>query len=380
MSTPRPSIDELIDRGRAEVESKLPGAAARLYGTPESILAEVTAGHAHGLYGRVERAERQIFPQLMDDRWLDEALKTRGVSDGAGGFGRIAAVAATGKAVFTGAAPAIVPTGTTLQIGDEVYTIDAGYTYVQPANEDHEFDITAAIPGANGNAGAGAVISLASPIALVTTDGTVSAGGIGKGADLETIDAARTRLIEVIRASGAGGAPGDYVVFAKAASALVTRAWELPRANGQGTVLVLIADDNETPPVPVGVTVTAVQDALQATDVDGKITGTAPTAAIVTVAAVTAKALAVTATITIETGAVWQDSNGDGVKRDVSNEIAALIERIAEPGATVTTAELSGAIQRAAGVQSHTLVAPAADVTHTAQEIPYEGLHSFSQS
>jgi uncharacterized phage protein gp47/JayE len=380
MTTPRATLEELEARSQAEIESKLDGAQARLFGTPESVLATVSAGHAHGLYGRVERAERQIFVQHMDDEWLDAALATWGLSDGAGGFGRLAAVQATGKAIFTGASPAEMPTGREVKIGDEIYTIDSGYTYVAAASEDHEFDVTAKVAGSAGNAIGGATISLVTPIAGIVSDGTVSPLEIKNGSDIETIEAARERLLEKIRSAGAGGADGDYVVFAKAASVLVTRAWELPRENGQGTMLLLIANDNETPPTADSTLIDTVQEALQDTDANGKITGVAPTTAILTVGSVGTKALSVTAAITLEDGAIWQDDDGEGVKKDVTAEIAALVERVAEPEVTITLEEIAGAIQRAAGVSSHTLTVPGADVTHTSQQIPYIGTHTLTEA
>lgn len=379
MTARRPTLDELNARSQAEIEGKLAGAEARLFATPEYVLAQVSAGHAHGMYGRVERAERQLFPATMDDEFIDASLKIWKVSDGAGGYGRIKAAKATGKATFTGSSGAAMPTGREVKIGEQVYTIDVGYTY-PAASEDHIFDITAKAPGADSNADAGATVSLVSAIANIETDGTVTGGGLTDGAAQETLAAAKVRLEQAIRTPGAGGARGDYVPLAKAVSALVTEAWELPRQNGQGTMLVLVANDNEDPPDADATLTAAVLAALQSTDADGFITGTAPTSAILTVGSVFTQALEVTASITLDTGAIWEDSDGEGVRKDVETEIAALIMNVRKPGVTVTTEEISGAIQRAAGVKSHTLTAPAADVTHTALQIPYAGTHTLTQA
>jgi len=384
MTAARPTLDELNTRSQAEIEAKLDGAAARLFGTSESILGEVAGGHAHGLYGRVERAERQLFPHLMDDEYVDAALKIWKVSDGAGGYGRIPAVKASGTVRLTATSNATVPEGTLLSFKGAIYKIDAGEGYTFPAaGGSHDFAVTSQDPGTAGNITVSpALLQLVTPIADVATNGLVI--GIGGGTEQETLAAARVRLTEAVRTPGAGGAPGDFKTYAKAASALVTRAWEKPRYLGQGTMLVLIANDNESPPVADAALVSTVQDYLQATDADGYITGAAPTTAIVSVQSVGVKALAVTASITLETGAIWEDADGEGVKKDVTAEIAALVERVASatngPGVTITTEEISGAIQRADGVKSHTLTVPAADVTHTALQIPYAGTHTLTEA
>lgn len=380
MSIPRPTLAKINGRGQSEVEAKLPGAEARLYATPESVLVEVDAGHHHALYGRVERAERNLFPHLVEDRFVDEMLQLWKVSNGAGGFGRIGPTKATGRIVVTGESPATVPTGREWQIGDQVYTIDVGYTFVETL-EEHEFAVTAKTAGPEANTKAsGTPIALVSPIALVVSPAFVMAGGIDGGADQETLAAARIRLREQIRAPNAGGARNDWIPIAKAASTLVTEAWEQPRVLGSGTMRVLIANDNENPPLADATLVAIVQTYMRDTDSDSYVTGKAPTSAIVTVASVTAKAFAVTASIELDEGAIWEDENGDGVKRDIGVELAALVAEVRKPAVTITLEEIGGAIQAAAGVLTHNLTSPATDVTHTALEIPYIAAHTLTEA
>ncbi len=375
MSFPRPTLDELKLRGRSDLESKLEGAQARLQGTPEQVLSDVSAGHAHSLHGHLDHATKQLFPQLQDDEWIDESLATWKVSNGAGGFGRIPAQPATGAASLT--APAIssasVSAGTRLTIGEQVYTVDVGEDFTFTGGDTHSFAVTAVAAGSDGNADTAAIISLETPITNLFTDGTVDSPGLTGGSPIETLEAAQVRLLEQVRAPGAGGARGDFITLAKAVSPLVTRAFELPRNLGSGTMHLLIADDNEDPPVAGAGLVTLVQDALQDTDVDGFVTGTAPTSAVVTVASVATKALAVTASLTLKTGAVLADT-----VTNVEAEIAALVADVARPGVTITTEEVAGAIQRASGVLSHNLTVPGADVTHTALQIPIDGSHTIT--
>jgi uncharacterized phage protein gp47/JayE len=384
MAQPRPTLDTLNARGKAEVEAKLPGAASRLPKTPESVLSTVSAGHAHGLYGRMERAERQRFPLYMDDDQVDESLRLYKVSDGQGGYGRIPAKKASGTINVTATSNATVNEGEELSFKGRLYTIDAGESYTFPAaGGTHEFAVTARVAGEDSNITVSpALVTFTSPPADVNENAVVVA--IGGGTEQETLAAGKVRLQEAIRTPGAGGAAEDFRAMARASSTLVTRAWEKQRYNGQGTMLVLIANDNENPPTADAAVVAIAQAYLQDTDASGYITGEAPTTAIVTVQSVAAKALAVTASITIETGAVWEDDEGDGVKADVEAEIAALVARVAGardgPGVTITTEEISGAIQRAAGVKSHTLTTPAADVTHTDLQIPYVGSHTLTQA
>ena len=91
--------------------------------------------------------------------------------------------------------------------------------------------IQATTPGSNGNADAGTTFYIATPIAGVGSQGSAS-GPITGGADQETQDAFRTRMLQIWAAPPQGGDATDYVEWALAVPG-VTRAWSGPERHGR---------------------------------------------------------------------------------------------------------------------------------------------------
>jgi uncharacterized phage protein gp47/JayE len=116
----------------------------------------------------------------------------------------------------------------------------AGYTTTADltlgANRTGAAPILAQAPGAAGDMDAGTPLALATPIAGVQGAVVAAAPAVG-GADMETDDALRTRMLYRYRAPPQGGAQADYVEWATAVPG-VTRAWCNPHGAGAGTVVV----------------------------------------------------------------------------------------------------------------------------------------------
>jgi uncharacterized phage protein gp47/JayE len=96
--------------------------------------------------------------------------------------------------------------------------------------------IAADAPGAAGNCIAG------TPLTLGSAPGGINAAGVAStavtvGADAETDDNLRTRMLAAYAAPPQGGAMADYVEWALAVPG-VTRAWVAPNGAGAGTVTV----------------------------------------------------------------------------------------------------------------------------------------------
>lgn len=386
MAYPRPTRETLHRRSLSDLESRLPEAGARIPGHPARIEAQVSADLSHSNHGHSAQSIRQLFPHLCDDRYVDEWARVYKVSDGSGGYGRLRPQKASGTVTltFTAAGGSPIPSGTLLEIDGRRYSVTTSVTPLA-VDLEAEVEVSAVDRGAAGNADAGTTISLVSPLSDVDSDGTVGADGLSGGSDLESAASCRARVLDKIQAANSGGGPGDYKVLARAASSLVTRAWEVPRYYGAGTMVVLIANDNEDPPEADTTLVSTVQDALQKpTPKTGytQITGSAPMTAVVTVASVDTKALSIVASFELEDGEVWDDGEGGGVLPLVEIEIAAMILLASEvdTGPTITLEEIGYALNNAAGVKSHTLTSPAADVTHTALQIPVAGAHTLTES
>ena len=343
----RPTLQTLLDRAAADIEARLPGADARLRRTLLGVLARIHAGGMHGLYGYLDWLAKQLMPDTADLEHLDRHASVWGID-------RKAATAAQGQITFTGTDATQIPAGTAIQrsdgalfSSDAIATIAAGSVLVA---------ITADSSGANANTAANTVFTLVSPLAGINSNATVDASGLTGGADTETDDSLRTRLLARIKDPAHGGKSGDYVTWALEVAG-VTRAWVYAQELGLGTVSVrFMMDDAYADGIPQAADVAAVQayiDVLR------------PVTADLTVVAPIADALAFTIQLT---------PNDAATQAAVQAELADLIKRESIPAGTILLSHIREAISIAAGETDHVLVAPAADVTHATGHIATLGV------
>lgn len=339
----RPTLERLVARAQADVESLLENGASRVRRSVEWVLSRVTAGLAYGLYGHQEWISKQIIPDTAEDEFLVRWASLWGVE-------RNSATQAELEILVTGVEDAEMLAGTVWQSASGVqYATDADLT--MPAEGEVAVAVTATLAGAAGNVVAGSTLSLTSPVAGIDSDATVNgSGAVGGGSDQETIDSLRARLLARVQTPPSGGGPGDYVDWAKEVDG-VTRAWELPQQLGPGTVLVLFVQDTfdddgnfESTTFPAGGDVTEVQSYIDAR---------APITAEVTVAAPLELELNPTIHVVPDTAAV---------REQVEIQLNDLLLRRAEPGGTLLVSEINEAISLASGETDHTLTVPAANV------------------
>lgn len=350
MPWPRPTLDEIRSDLYADIESRLPGLDPLPRHSMVGALATACAGALHELYGYLAWIAEQAIPDTAEAEYVERWA-------GMWGLARTAAISARGSIAVTGTAAAIVPAGTVWQAGG------AGAQYVSDARvvlaaDGAVIPVQAREAGPDGNAPAGAVVSLVSPLAGVDSTGTVRIALTG-GAAAESDDGLRARLIARISAPPGGGTASDYVQWARAALADVTRAWATPRATGLGTVTVYVMTDDATPStggIPSAGVVTAVQAYIDARR---------PVTAAVTVQAPTAVPLAVTIdALTPDTAAV---------REAIEAEMEDLIRRESAPGGTIRISRMREAISGAQGETDHALTTPTADVTVQLGEISVLG-------
>lgn len=342
----RPTLVGIDARIAADIESRLPGADARLRRSVLAVLHRALAGAVHGLYGYLGWLARQLMPDTAEAAHLERWASIWHI-------GRRLAVAATGNATVTGADGAVIPAGARLQRGDgAIYRITAPGRI---ASGGATVTVTAETPGAGGNSSGATALAFVSPLAGVQAAATVAADGLGGGADTESDAALRARLLDRIRRPPHGGAEHDYRAWALAVPS-VSRAWVYPSELGLSTVTVRVMADTVTESViPGSATVAVVKDYIDARR---------PVTADVTVVAPVAAPLDVTASVTPES---------EAVKAAVTASLADLIRREAEPGGTLLVSHIREAISAAAGEHDHNLVAPATDVTHATGHIATMG-------
>ena len=331
----RPTLAELVTRTRADLVSRL-SADDILRRADADVYARVLAGLAHGLYGYVDWLANQIIYDTAEAEFLARWASIWGVT-------RKPASTATGSVTFAVSSGAVIPSGTLLQALDGVqYQTTADATVTVPTAT---ASVAALIAAAAGNRTTGQTLTLTSPIVGVQSSAT--AGALTGGADLESDDDLRARLIDRIQQPPHGGDAHDYVTWALEVPG-VTRAWCFPLELGEGTVTVRFVRDDDASLIPDAGEVAAVQayiDALR------------PVTAAVTVVAPTAVPLAFSIAVAPNTAAV---------KAAVQAELSDLIARESKPGGTIYLSHIRAAISAAVGEDNYTMSAPSADVTNTA--------------
>lgn len=334
MSYTRPTLPALIAQGEADIESRLPGADAKVRRTNLNVLARILAAGLHGLYGFVTWLARQVMPDTADadylERWASIWLTTP----------RVSAEFAAGSVTFSGTDGAVVPVGTAMQRADGVaYEVTTAGTV---AGASVTVPVVAVDAGQNGNAVAGAKLALISPVAGLTSTGVVSAGALTGGADDETDALLRARLLSRIRNPPMGGSAADYIAWALEVPG-VTRAWVF--AGQAGEVWVFFVRDADLSFIP---------DAAEVLAVQGYIAERRPVTALFEARAPIADAIAFTIHVVPDTPTV---------RANVEAELHDLFQRDATPGGTLALSRIREAISLAAGELDSTVTSPVADVT-----------------
>lgn len=346
----RPSLADIERDLQADVQSRLPGTDPRLRRSYLGAIARGISGALHELWGYLAWIARQIFATSADEENVVLQAAEWGIE-------RIAAVAASGSLTVTGTVGADVPAGTVWKSPDgREYASDAAA--VIGAGGSVDIDVEAVVAGAAGNAASGTAVSLVSPLAGIVSAAT-AATALAGGADIETVDALRARLLFRKRNPPKGGATPDYRRWADAASSLDHRVWVAPLGVMQtgdtpvlGTVTVYYAPDSVALDASgnwVDADISGLIDA-----VDAYIEARRPATADVTVRAPDTQRVDFTIdTISPDTAAV---------RAAIEAELADLIQRETEPGGTLLISRIREAISTAEGESDHSLTSPAANV------------------
>jgi uncharacterized phage protein gp47/JayE len=362
-----PSLSDLAARVRNSFRTELPGSDAWLWPNNLSPTAKVIAASLFNVYLRLDYVARQIFAATAEGQWLDRHATEFGLS-------RRPASLALGNLIMTATAAANVFAGAVFQRSDGVrYTAAGGATLLGAGTA--SVPVTAAAAGSAGNIIAGTTLT---PVSGVTGTATfaVDGDGLGTGADLESDDALRARILFRKRNPPHGGAAADYVMWGTAipgvSRVFVERLWL-----GAGTLRVF--------PVTDGLTVGGVPTAAIVSAVTANIAANAPAGAQVTVVAPTAQPINVTIT--------GLSPNTTAVQTAVLAELRDMFQRLGmvagidtpvagmpflATAQTFSRSWLWQAIANAAGEERHSVTLPAADVTIAAGSIPVLGTVTFA--
>ncbi|EGJ49058.1 baseplate J/gp47 family protein [Desulfocurvibacter africanus] len=330
----RPDLKTLRDRARADFE-RLTGAVP-VRRSLAAVIADMHAGGTHGLYGYLDWLAKQIIPDTAETEFMERHASIWGIA-------RKPATRAAGLAIFTGTDGSVIPSGTLLQRSDNAQysTAEEGWIVSGQA----AVLVQAQALGTAGNAAQGVKFSLVSPVAGVQSQATVAAGGLTGGADSESDNALRARLLARLRRTPQGGAEHDYEAWALAVPG-VTRCWVSPREMGAGTVSVrIMMDEAYLDGIPQPADLQAVQDYIESLR---------PVTADVYVLAPSPLPVDISVRVVPDT---------PQVRAAVQTELADLFRREGVPGGEILLSHIREAISLAVGERDHVLLAPASHIT-----------------
>lgn len=349
----KPDLRELVERSRRAFRTELPGTDAWLWPNNVNVSAKVMGGMSHLILVWLDYIAKQRWVHTADGEFLDKT----GVDYG---MPRLAASYARGYIDMTGVGGTTIPAGLSLVRADGYeYVITTG-TILSGGGTGQVY-ITAKQPGVQYNAEAGTTISLTAAFTNVNAEGVVAAAGIGLGADEESDESYRERLLWRLRMPPHGGAAHDYVAWGREIAG-VTRVFVDPLADGPGTVTVyFLMDDLYTNGIPQAADVDAVQ---------AHIDSVRPVTAVATVAAPTP------VEVDIDISGLSPDTSD--VRDAIQLELEDLFRREAQVSLASTPftfyrSKIWEAISTATGEDHHSLDAPATDVTYGEGELPVLG-------
>lgn len=403
MSFQRPTLTELVDRIQADFVSRLGLVGAVLRRSLVYVLARVLAGAAHMLHGHLEFLGKQLFPDLSAEEYLIRQAALYGIAKTSPGF-------AQASVVFTGTNGTHVPAVSSLSRSDSVQYVSGAdvivvtltawvistvyalgvlrqnsgkiylctvagtsagsggptttaaaipdgsvtWMYIATGTAAVAGTATAVLAGAVETLTVGTVLTFVSPIAGIDSVTPVTSSTTN-GSDQESTAALRVRLLERIAEPAMGGSDADWIAWAKTVAG-VTRAWVTRFGLGPGTVLVRFVRDNDAG--------TIIPDAGEVAAVQAVFNLLGPAHATPTAFAPVLAPQAFTIAVT---------PNTTVVQAAVTAELTDLLLRTGTPGVTTLLSSLRTAVGTAAGVTNYVMTVPAADVTHTANEIPSVG-------
>lgn len=359
----RSSLQEITDRIVSDFQTRITGATSLLRRSTLRVIAKVMAGAVHLLYEYLDYQARQLFVTTADEAGLENHAYEYGLT-------RKSATAATGVCTATGTNGVSISAGTQLlSAAGQVYETDSAVTI---SGGVASLNFTASEAGEDGNDEAGISLTFVTPITGVNTSATVDSDGISGGADEETDDELRARILFRKRYPPHGGAAFDYEAWALEVSG-VTRAWCFSEYSGSGTVGVAFVRDNDTATIiPNSAQRTTVRDYIVShTDPATGITVGCPVTAEPGLTMIELTPLSVDLEISIY-------PNTSAVTNAVEDAIEDLIKTEGGPGETIYLSKISEIISLTPSEERHTIISPTTDITANTSQVHVLGTITFT--
>lgn len=206
----------------------------------ESFLGKLARAESAGLWSFQKLLQRISLDNVPNSRMTRDRLEdwatTLGLSDGAGGYGPLAATAATGiQATATGTPGSSIPNHTALMAVDGVTELEVTPAATIGGGGTATVYVNAVTPGTAGNAAVGATLNFVSPPSGVGASVTVTVGATN-GTDDESDADLLARIFDRLRNPPRGGSQADWDVWCALALTSLDRVYGYARRHGTGTV------------------------------------------------------------------------------------------------------------------------------------------------
>ena len=240
---------------RGDLRRELPGTDATVWPNTLAVFSKVVAMANHLVEQRAAWIYRQIFATSADRQHIERHAYEFGLA-------RRAASPSLGVIVTTGTPDTVYPAGIAYMSGAELFRTSGEARAA--ANGDLLLRVFSEKPGAVMNRAAGDVLTLADSALFPSlgAQATVATDGLGGGADAESDEALRARVLDRKRRPSQGGAYSDYEQLALAVPGVV-KAWAWPFADGPGTVGVWFLFAGRPHLIPAAPDVLAVREELE---------------------------------------------------------------------------------------------------------------------
>lgn len=348
-----PSLDDLSQKARGAYASALGLVEAIIWPNTHYVHAKVLALVLHPVYLRIDYLYRQMFASSADEKHLEgRHAYERGIL-------RNRASKAAGTIVAAGEANAVYPSGIRYISGNRLFETTS--ETIADSGGAVMFTVQALERGAAANLASGSKLTLADPGLFpgLGTIADVGPDGLGGGADKETVNSLRSRVLEHKRRPPQGGAEHDYESFARDVTG-VTRAWAKTFVNGSTTIGVWFLFAGRPNGIPTAADVAVVE-------------------AEVAKRRMIRVGFAVNPPAPVEVPMTIKLSPDDQTVRvRVEQAISAMFAARTRPGLpndafVLPVAWISEAISDSVGEDRHTLSVPAADISFASGDYPVPG-------
>lgn len=360
MSFPIPTLMALAQRTANAFRANLKGSDAALWPNNVAVSAKVIAGAVWEPFRFLEYISRQIFAATADGPFLERHAYEYGMA-------RLPATFAEGILILNGDPGVAVPAGLIVERADGV-RYDVTTSGTTDGNGDVALGVRAQTAGKTGNAQAGVGLTLIEPFARINSAGEVGEQGIGLGADTESDESLRARVLFRKRMPPHGGAAHDYVAWAREVNG-VTRVFVDPvtATNGRASVGVWFLMD--------GLYDDGIPQAADVISVAGYIDTRRPAGAIVDVAAPDALPIDITVS--------GLSPDTTAVRNAIRDELKSMFRRTSRVSTlsdpfTLYRSKIIEAISIATDEDHHTLATPDTDTSIETGKIAVLGELTFA--